>query len=85
MKAIKENRVYTITDADKQSFQREGYDIYEDDGTLIEYGAGKTVPYEKYVAVAEQVEKLQGEITALNEELESLKAKSKKSGKKSEE
>jgi hypothetical protein len=58
MKAIKENRQYTITELDAKSFQKEGYDIYDDKGKLVMYGAGKTVPYEKYVKLLEENEAL---------------------------
>jgi hypothetical protein len=67
MKAIKENRVYTITDAEKDAFQKEGYDIYSDNGEVIAYGFGKTVPYEKYAKLVKQVEELQEEIHSLKE------------------
>ena len=78
MKASKENRVYTITNAEMASFQKEGYDIYSDEGDLIAYGFGKSVPYEKYAKLMNQVETLQEEIIALREELEALKAKGTK-------
>ena len=79
MKAIKENRVYTISDAEKNSFQKEGYDIYSDSGEIIAYGLGKSVPFEKYAKLMEQVEALQEEIIALKES-----AKKSKSVKKDE-
>lgn len=78
MKASKENRVYTITDAEMASFQKEGYDIYSDNGDLIAYGFGKSVPYEKYAKLMNQVESLQDEIISLREEIESMKSKSTK-------
>ena len=79
MKAIKENRVYTITDAEMSSFQKEGYDIYSDDGEVIAYGMGKSVPFEKYAKLMEQVEALQEEIIALKESA-SKKETAKKKG-----
>jgi hypothetical protein len=65
MKAIKENRVYTITDAEMDSFRKEGYDIYDDKGKVVAYGVGKTVPFEKYVALQNQVEELKKEVASL--------------------
>ena len=69
MLAIKENRQYTITEADVQSFAKEGYDVYDDHGNLIAYGVGKSVPYEKYMRLMEQVEALQEEIIELREKV----------------
>lgn len=76
MKAIKENRVYTITDAEKDAFQKEGYDIYSDDGEVIAYGVGKSVPFEKYVELMKQVEELKEEIASMS----ASKKESKKKG-----
>ena len=67
MKAVKNNREYTITEAEKDFYQKQGFDIIGDDGKVVQYGAGKTVPYDQYKKVVD--------------ELESLKAK-KKSSKK---
>ena len=73
MVAIKENRVYTITEAEMSAFQKEGYDIYSEDGSVVAYGVGKSVPFEKYAKLMEHVESLQEEIIALKEENASLK------------
>ena len=86
MIAVKENKQYTITEVDIKSFRNEGYDIYGDDGKLIAYGAGKTVPYERYAKLAERVEALNDENVALRDEIENLtaevaKLKAKKKGK----
>ena len=77
MLAIRENRQYTITEADVQSFAKEGYDVYDDNGNLVAYGVGKSVPYEKYMRLMEQVESLQEEIIELREKVKSLEAKKK--------
>lgn len=83
MKAIKENREYTITEADVTSFKNEGYDIYDDNGKLVAYGTGKTVSFEKYARIVEQLEKANDEIVFLNDRIEELNAKLKaKKGKK---
>ena len=39
MKATMENKVYTIDETQKAMYKALGYDITEDDGTVIEYGA----------------------------------------------
>lgn len=65
MKAVKENRVYTVVDAEVEAFRKEGYDIYDDKGKIVAYGVGKTVPYEQYVALQNQVDDLKKEIVSL--------------------
>lgn len=49
MLAVKGNREYTVSDVNQKIYQDSGYDIYGDDGKLIAYGRGKTVPYEDFV------------------------------------
>lgn len=58
MKAVKSNKEYTINETMKESYRKDGFDIYGDDGELIAYGAGKTVPYETYMAVKNELDKL---------------------------
>ena len=58
MKATKGNKVYTINEASKNRYKAEGFDIYDDDGTLLEYGQGKTVSFEEYIAVKKELEEL---------------------------
>lgn len=58
MKAVKSNKEYTIDETMKDSYRKDGFDIYADDGDLIAYGAGKTVPYETYMAVKNELDKL---------------------------
>jgi len=73
MLAIKDNAVYTVDEITKDEYRGRGFDIFDDEGNLIAYGVGKTVPIEKYVALEE-------ELKAVKEELEALKktAKAKK-------
>lgn len=68
MRAVKGNKEYTIDEGAMKAYQAEGYDILGDDGKVIAYGRGKTVPYEQYMA--------------LKEELEALKAAKKTTAKK---
>ena len=72
MKATKGNKVYTIDETQKAMYQAQGYDIVEDDGTVIQYGAGKTVPYEKYETLNKEklnLEEDNKKLKAENEEL----------------
>lgn len=62
MKAVKDNREYTVTEDNKESFRADGYDIQDDHGQIIEYGAGKTVPLEKYVELLMKYEALEDEL-----------------------
>lgn len=66
MTAEKENKVYTITEEQKAMYLAEGFDIRDDEGNIIAYGAGKTVTYEDYM-------KLMKENAALKEELDKLR------------
>lgn len=59
MKAVKENKVYTLTNEQEAELYRlKGFDILDDNGNILKYGAGKTVPYEKYAAVVAELEEL---------------------------
>lgn len=48
MKASRDNKVYTIDEAQKESYKAQGFDITDEDGKVIAYGAGKTVSYDKH-------------------------------------
>lgn len=58
MKAVKGNKVYTISEQEKQAYLRRGFDITDDDGNVISHGKGKTVSYDEYVKVTAELEKL---------------------------
>ena len=69
MLAEKGNKVYTITEAQVSDYRSQGFDIYNDDGTVIAYGKGKTVSYEDYMNLKEEKETLQKEVLNLQERL----------------
>lgn len=73
MKATKGNKVYTIDETQKAMYQAQGYDIVGDDGKIVQYGAGKTVPYEEYNALEEKAAKLEKENKKLKDEIKELK------------
>ena len=73
MKAVKSNKEYTIDETMKDSYRKDGFDIYGDDGELIAYGAGKTVPYETYMAVKNELDTLQETYMVTKNELDKLK------------
>lgn len=67
MYAVKENRCYTITEADAKQFQKAGYDILDEKNKVVAYGAGKMIAYEKYAEVLAENEKLKAEVAKLKE------------------
>ena len=89
MRATKGNKEYTIDEVQKKFYKDSGFDILNDDGEVIAYGRGKTVPYEDHMQAVREVERLQKLCTNLQEEksdlqkeLETLKAEKKPAGKK---
>lgn len=55
MKAKKENKVYRITtEQEKQRYLKEGFDIYDDEGNLIEYSPTKKIAYSKYAELLDE-------------------------------
>ncbi|MDO5547950.1 MAG: hypothetical protein Q4F79_05620 [Eubacteriales bacterium] len=62
MKAIKGNRVYTIDETQQAGYVSRGFDIVNDDGTVIQNGRGKTVPYDQYAAVVAERDALEAQV-----------------------
>ena len=79
MKAVKLNRVYTITEAEQKNYQKQGYDIVDDDGTVIAYGFGKTISFEKYAKLLARYEDLLKQFSDLEKENADLKKAKKAS------
>ncbi|SHJ52171.1 hypothetical protein SAMN02745163_02058 [Clostridium cavendishii DSM 21758] len=77
MKATKGNKVYIIGESEKKYYVAQGYDIVDDEGNIIEYGAGKTVEYKKYKEIEDKATKLEKENKKLKEELKELKKDAK--------
>ena len=84
MRATKGHKEYTIDEVQKKFYQDSGFDILNDDGEVIAYGRGKTVPYDEHMQVVSEVERLQKlcanlqeEKSDLQKELETLKAEKK--------
>nr|DAT92955.1 MAG TPA: dimeris T4 recombination endonuclease VII [Caudoviricetes sp.] len=61
MKAVKANKEYTIAEQEQKRYIADGYDIVDDKGNIIAYGRGKTVPYEKYKKVLDELNALKAE------------------------
>lgn len=89
MKAKKDNKVYRITEDNKNRYLNEGYDIYNDIGEVIEYSPKKKVPYGDYVRAVKEIESLRARIKELDAqepsaEMVTEKSAEKKTGKKAE-
>lgn len=61
MKAVKENREYTISETEKDYYNVKGFDILDDSGEVIAYGKGKTVSYDEYARVVKELEALKAD------------------------
>ena len=87
MRAVKGNREYTIDETQKKSYQDSGFDILGDDGNVIAYGRGKTVPYDDYMKAVKEIGRLQelaAEREVLKAEVEMLQAAKLEQPKKAE-
>ncbi len=82
MFAVKGNRQYTISELEVNNYKSRGYDILDEDGTVIKHGDGKTVTYAKYEAVLQELEALkQSKDEGLKAEIKAVKAELAKSTK----
>lgn len=70
MKAAKGNKEYTIDESQQKAYQDQGFDIKDDDGEVIAYGRGKTVPYGDYMALKEELEELKAVVADQEEPFE---------------
>ena len=62
MKAIKDNKVYTVDEVTKKDYLAAGYDIIDDEGVIIEKSPSATVPYSEYARVCAENERLKAEL-----------------------
>lgn len=67
MKAVKENKVYSITEEMKATYLAQGYDITDDAGKIIERSPVSKVPYSEYEKVLKELEKTKEELKAVKE------------------
>lgn len=58
MKAVKGNKVYDIAEQEKHLYISRGFDIVDDNGEVIAYGKGKSVPFGEYEKVKSELEKI---------------------------
>lgn len=78
MKAKKSNKSYHIEPSEVNSFKAQGYDIYDDSGKLIAFGAGKMISAEKYFDLLKENQKLKEQITLMAEKMEKKATKKEK-------
>ncbi len=64
MKAIKDNKVYTIDHNSKAEYLARGFDIYGDDGKLMERSPSATVPAAQYDELFAKYEELKAQTDA---------------------
>ncbi len=73
MKAIKENKEYTVDEVSKEKYLAMGYDIVDDNGSVLERSPKSTVSYAEYAKLLEENEKLKAEISKLKAETKAKK------------
>lgn len=55
MEARKENKVYRIDDQQKNSYLKQGFDIYDEDGNIIEYTPLKKIKYSDHLKIVNEL------------------------------
>ena len=61
MKAIKDNKIYTVDETSKDAYLAQGFDIYGDNGELIERSPSSTVSRREYDELLNKYNKLVAE------------------------
>lgn len=61
MKAIKDNKVYTVDEVSKKDYLAQGFDIIDDNGNIIERNPSAAVPYSEYAKLLAEVERLKAQ------------------------
>jgi hypothetical protein len=65
VEARKENRVYTIDESLKDRYLKEGFDIYNEKGEIVEYTPLKKIKYSEHI---KEVNELKTKISLLESE-----------------
>ncbi len=65
MKAVKDNKVYTIDKTSAKAYLAQGYDIADDNFNVIEHSPLATVPYSEYAKVKTELGKVKAELEEL--------------------
>jgi hypothetical protein len=78
VKAIKDNKEYTVTNESKQHYIDTGFDIVDENGEIIEYGRGKMVSLEEHNQALERIKELEAQLKSSTKQED----KSEREGKK---
>ena len=81
MKAIKDNKVYTIDQSSKAEYLARGFDIYDDGGEMIARSPSATVPAAQYDELLAKYEELKNSVGDAAPGVPDAEDKSKKKGK----
>lgn len=66
MRAVKDNKVYDISKVQKEEYLSLGYDIYDDEGQLLERSPKATVPYLDYEKVVKERDELKAQLNKIS-------------------
>lgn len=69
MKAIKENKTYTVDETSKDAYLAQGFDIYGDNGELIERSPSSVISRREYDALLDKYNKLVSENKKLKDKV----------------
>lgn len=75
MRAVKGNKEYSIDDVQKKGYQDMGFDILDDNGDVVAYGRGKTIPYEDHMEAVREIGRLQKLLSDVQKEKAELEKK----------
>lgn len=67
MKAVKDNKVYTVDETNKKDYLAMGYDIYDDKGNVVERSPSSTVSRKEYDTLLAKYEALKADKLAAEE------------------
>ena len=65
MKAVKDNKVYTVDEKSAKGYLARGYDIYDDNGKLIERSPSSTISRREYDELSAKYNELLEKYNAL--------------------
>ena len=83
MRAVRANKEYRVTEANKQFYLNDGYDIIDDDGKVIEYSPKKTIKYSEYQKLEKELAELKangGSNAELTKQVKDLTKQLEKAG-----
>lgn len=82
MYAKKANKVYRVDDVTKDGYLKQGYDICDDSGNIIEHSAKATIPYAEYEKVLKELSDTMSELETIKAELKNIKSSDRQESKK---